>query len=61
MDGGGVLGENACKPVTTVQACVLTFVSVKTTGFPTLFGAMFFEILGHLQQCLCLNLTRPCT
>ena len=44
-DDGGVIGENACKPVTTVQDCVLKFVSVKTTGVPALFVALFFEIL----------------
>ena len=27
-DGGGDIGEKAAKPVTTVQACVLTFVRV---------------------------------
>lgn len=43
--GGGAAGGKTVKPVTTVQDCVLKFVSVKTTGVPALFVALFFEIL----------------
>ena len=40
-DGGGVAGEKAEKPVTTVQDCVSTFVSMTSLD-------IFKETLGQL-------------
>ena len=45
-DGGGVAGEKTAKPVTTVQDCVSTFVSVTLMDIFRIF--FFFLILTFL-------------
>lgn len=50
-DGGGDIGEKAAKPVTTVQACVTTFVRVTSLDiFMAIFAStnVFDKPPGHL-------------